>query len=259
MEKPGLKTHRRSFIGNMRRQRNGDVLSPQRNAPRLTLFRLKMSSPFSWAFRPVCPSQANLAWSPMRSLIDRRDWRQPVRWIFPGRDEVCRIDGIVLHWRSPKPAILWIKDGKSGAPGCEPPVGKLTGEAEDIIKQELGDDKVEIAQIGPAGENGVRYASIMNMVNRSNGRTGRVQSWFEELEGGCRARHAATSRPPIPRKSPSYYRDGTKRIPDTPASAIFDCARHNRGRGRRPGDRHAPHPQHERKASLKDSKASLAS
>src|SRR6185436_17264646 len=34
------------------------------------------------------------------------------------------------------------------------------------------DQKVEIAQIGPAGENRVRFAAIMNMVNRANGRTG---------------------------------------------------------------------------------------
>src|SRR6185436_4030723 len=34
------------------------------------------------------------------------------------------------------------------------------------------DQKVEIAQIGPAGENQVRFAAIMNMVNRANGRTG---------------------------------------------------------------------------------------
>ena len=34
------------------------------------------------------------------------------------------------------------------------------------------DDKIEIAQCGPAGEKLVRYAAIMNMSNRANGRTG---------------------------------------------------------------------------------------
>ena len=35
-----------------------------------------------------------------------------------------------------------------------------------------GEDKVEIAQIGPAGENMVRFANIINMCNRANGRNG---------------------------------------------------------------------------------------
>ena len=51
-------------------------------------------------------------------------------------------------------------------------MGKVTAEVEDIIKQELGDEKVEVAQIGPAAENGVRFSGIVNMSNRLNGRTG---------------------------------------------------------------------------------------
>jgi aldehyde:ferredoxin oxidoreductase len=35
-----------------------------------------------------------------------------------------------------------------------------------------GDAKIEIAQIGPSGENRTLYAAIMNMSNRANGRTG---------------------------------------------------------------------------------------
>ena len=43
---------------------------------------------------------------------------------------------------------------------------------DDLLKAELGDDKIEIAQVGPAGEKLVRLAAIMNMANRANGRTG---------------------------------------------------------------------------------------
>jgi len=50
--------------------------------------------------------------------------------------------------------------------------GKITGEAEAAIKTELGDDKIEVLQVGPAGENGVRFAGIFSMSNRANGRTG---------------------------------------------------------------------------------------
>jgi aldehyde:ferredoxin oxidoreductase len=43
---------------------------------------------------------------------------------------------------------------------------------EAIIKSELDDDRIEVLQVGPAGENGIRFASIMSMSNRANGRTG---------------------------------------------------------------------------------------
>src|SRR5206468_8963789 len=65
-----------------------------------------------------------------------------------------------------------LNDGKAELRPATHLWGKVTGEVDARIKEELGDQKVEIAQIGPAGENRVRFAAIMNMVNRANGRTG---------------------------------------------------------------------------------------
>ncbi len=52
--------------------------------------------------------------------------------------------------------------------------GKITGEAEKVIREELGgEDRIDIAQIGPGGgENLVKFACIINMCNRANGRNG---------------------------------------------------------------------------------------
>jgi aldehyde:ferredoxin oxidoreductase len=50
--------------------------------------------------------------------------------------------------------------------------GLTTGETEDALRRELGDNKIEIAEIGPAGEKLARFAAIMNMRNRAHGRTG---------------------------------------------------------------------------------------
>jgi aldehyde:ferredoxin oxidoreductase len=63
-------------------------------------------------------------------------------------------------------------DGEAEIRSAEHLWGKVTDVAETMIREELEDDKIEIAQIGPAGENLVRYAAIMNMSNRANGRTG---------------------------------------------------------------------------------------
>ena len=91
---------------------------------------------------------------------------------FPAEMKFAGYDGIVLRGRAPKPVYLWIKKGKVEIRDASHLWGKTTGEAEDIIKQELDDPKVEVMQIGPGGENLVRFAAMMNMVNRANGRTG---------------------------------------------------------------------------------------
>ncbi len=47
-----------------------------------------------------------------------------------------------------------------------------TAPAEAAIRGELGDDRVRVAQIGPAGENRVRYAAVIHDINRAAGRNG---------------------------------------------------------------------------------------
>jgi aldehyde:ferredoxin oxidoreductase len=50
--------------------------------------------------------------------------------------------------------------------------GKLTYDVDTILKEEFGDKRIEIAQIGPSGEKLSNFAAIMNMSNRAWGRTG---------------------------------------------------------------------------------------
>ncbi|HSH34919.1 aldehyde ferredoxin oxidoreductase family protein [Schnuerera sp.] len=50
--------------------------------------------------------------------------------------------------------------------------GKVTGDAEELIREDLGEKNVDIAQIGPGGENLVKFANVINMCNRANGRNG---------------------------------------------------------------------------------------
>lgn len=82
------------------------------------------------------------------------------------------IDALLFRGRAEKPVYLHIKEGKARLRPAEHIWGKTTGEAEDIIKDELEDDSVEIAQIGPGGENMVRFACIIHDCCRANGRTG---------------------------------------------------------------------------------------
>jgi aldehyde:ferredoxin oxidoreductase len=81
-------------------------------------------------------------------------------------------DAIVFKGQAPSPVYLFIDGEDVELRSAEKIWGKITGEAEDTIKAEIGKDDVEVAQIGPAGENLVRFACVLNMCNRANGRTG---------------------------------------------------------------------------------------
>ncbi|MDP3179259.1 MAG: aldehyde ferredoxin oxidoreductase N-terminal domain-containing protein, partial [Spirochaetaceae bacterium] len=81
-------------------------------------------------------------------------------------------DGVVITGKAPEPVYLWIKDGKYELRDARAIWGKVTGEAQDAIRAELGDDKVRVALIGPAGEKLVRYAAIVNELKHFNGRSG---------------------------------------------------------------------------------------
>ncbi len=90
----------------------------------------------------------------------------------PAELKFAGFDGIVVKGKADSPVYLWIHDGEVEILDASHLWGKITGEVEAIIKEELGDKKVEVMQIGPAGENLVRFAAIMSMSNRAFGRTG---------------------------------------------------------------------------------------
>jgi aldehyde:ferredoxin oxidoreductase len=81
-------------------------------------------------------------------------------------------DAIVFHGVSPTPVYLWISDGAVEFRDAAHLWGRITGEVEEAIVEELGDPRIRVAQVGPAGENLVRYACIVNDLNEVAGRTG---------------------------------------------------------------------------------------
>ena len=91
---------------------------------------------------------------------------------WPAELKFAGFDGIVVTGSSPKPVYLWINQGEVELRDAAHLWGKKTLEVEDILQEELGDKRIQIAQIGPAGEKLVRFAAIMNMATRAHGRTG---------------------------------------------------------------------------------------
>lgn len=81
-------------------------------------------------------------------------------------------DALVVRGRAEAPVYLWIKDGAVELRPAGHLWGQLTAPVERALRDELGDARIRVAQMGPAGENGVRYAAIMHDVNRAAGRNG---------------------------------------------------------------------------------------
>jgi aldehyde:ferredoxin oxidoreductase len=81
-------------------------------------------------------------------------------------------DIIIVEGESSKPVYLWVHDGEAEINDAIHLWGKKTKEAQEDIRKETGDPLVRVALIGPAGENLVRFACIVNELKYANGRSG---------------------------------------------------------------------------------------
>ena len=84
-------------------------------------------------------------------------------------------DHVVVTGKADHPVYLWIHDDDVEIKDARHLWGTMVDEADAAIKRELGDEEIETACIGPAGENLVRFASIMVSRYRAAGKGG----------GGC--------------------------------------------------------------------------
>ncbi len=85
-------------------------------------------------------------------------------------------DGLIIGGRAPEPLYLWIDDGAVELRPAGNLWGKTIPECEELIRDELGGDEgIQIAAIGPAGEKGNLMACI-------------TAGWYREFgRGGCGA------------------------------------------------------------------------
>jgi aldehyde:ferredoxin oxidoreductase len=81
-------------------------------------------------------------------------------------------DLIALTGRAEKPVYVSILDDDVQIHDAANLWGKGVGETEDLIQEALDVKGLQIASVGPAGENGVLFASVMNDKHRAAGRGG---------------------------------------------------------------------------------------
>jgi aldehyde:ferredoxin oxidoreductase len=81
-------------------------------------------------------------------------------------------DALLLEGRAERPVYLWILDDEVVLRPAEGLWGRGVWETEDAIRRETGVPECSVAAIGPAGENRVRFAAIVNDRFRAAGRSG---------------------------------------------------------------------------------------
>jgi len=81
-------------------------------------------------------------------------------------------DAVIVEGRAERPVYLWVHDNEAEIRDAGHLWGQNTRETQQAIRTGLGDDKIRVAVIGPAGENLVRYACIMHGLFDAAGRGG---------------------------------------------------------------------------------------
>ncbi|HHY94246.1 MAG TPA: aldehyde ferredoxin oxidoreductase family protein, partial [Firmicutes bacterium] len=81
-------------------------------------------------------------------------------------------EAVVIRGVSASPVYLYIHDGQAELRDASHLWGLTTSQTEAAIRTELGDARVRVACIGPAGENLVRYACVLHEGRNAAGRCG---------------------------------------------------------------------------------------
>lgn len=89
-----------------------------------------------------------------------------------GELKAAGFDGILISGAAPRPVYLYIHDGEVEVRDASHLWGLDTYEAEAAIREELGDAKVRVVGIGPAGENLSYMASVIGDEGRAAARSG---------------------------------------------------------------------------------------
>ena len=90
---------------------------------------------------------------------------------FPTELKRTGYDLIIFEGKSPEPVYLWINNDVVEFRSAVHLWGKNVPDTDELVLQET-DPKAKVACIGPAGENKVLFASIMNDKHRAAGRSG---------------------------------------------------------------------------------------
>ena len=124
--------------------------------------------PFCGTAIPFCGRHFVMAKSPLTNILGESSSGG-----FFGKElKSSGFDFVIIKGKSETPVLLSINDGKAEILDATDLWGKGTQDTDKAVKKKLGDQKVRVATIGPAGENLVKYACIINDKTHAAGRCG---------------------------------------------------------------------------------------
>lgn len=122
---------------------------------------------------------------------------------------------LVITGRSPKPAYLLIRNGEIQIRSGRALMGLDTVETQRKIRTLLGDNRVQTACIGLAGENKVRYAAIRSGLKSAAARTGMGAVMGSKNLKAIAVRGTLDIRVADPQRYLNYYQRQMKRLMQT--------------------------------------------
>ena len=84
----------------------------------------------------------------------------------------CGYSGLLVTGKADHPVYIWVNDDQVEIKDAHQIWGKDTYVSQELIKEELNNEKIHVLTIGPAGENGVLFAGLFCDHGRTAGRTG---------------------------------------------------------------------------------------
>ncbi len=127
-----------------------------------------MTGPFTGARVPSAGRHAVCAKSPLTGI-----WGESTSGGFFGTFlKMAGYDGVIITGKAENPVYLSILEGEVSIEDASDYWGKGFYETQEELKKEVRSKRAKVSAIGRAGENLVKYASIMNDHGRAAGRTG---------------------------------------------------------------------------------------
>ena len=129
---------------------------------------LFMTGPFTGTLIPTASRLVVITKSPVNNAILLSHSGGSIA----GEIKYAGYDAIILEGRAEKPVYVYVKDDKVEIRDASGLWGKDVHQTEQLIRKELGDERVKVMGIGPAGENLVKFACLTTDSYHAAGRGG---------------------------------------------------------------------------------------
>jgi aldehyde:ferredoxin oxidoreductase len=130
-------------------------------------------------------------------------------------------DHVVITGKADKPVYLWIDDDAVELRDAQHLWGKMTNITQTMIQEELGDLRISVACIGPAGENLVRFASILVGTDGWCAKTGLGAVMGAKNLKAVAVRGTKGVKVAWPNEFRAYVRDLIQRVKKNPIYPVF--------------------------------------